>query len=218
VTLCLVDDGSSDGTRRVLEDVARTSPGRVVVLTGRARTGKAEAVRHGILHGLSHSEAGLLGYWDADMATPLAELDVLMSACTTDRIAAIGSRVKRLGTRITRSLVRHYLGRTFATFASITLRLPVYDSQCGAKVFRRDAAAAGFTDAFLTKWLFDVEILARLRNRYGLEGVAQAIIEVPLNEWTHVGGSKLRLRHYLIAPLDLWRIARAYNHGLGRRS
>ena len=213
VVLCLVDDGSNDDTRRVLDDVARQCPGHVTVLGCKENQGKAEAVRQGILHGLSHSDAPLVGYWDADLSTPLSEIQLLVAAITgrEDCIAAIGSRVKRLGARITRSAVRHYLGRVFATCASETLRLPVYDSQCGAKLFRRDAAIVAFTDAFESTWLFDVELLARLRNHFGAGRVSQAIAEVPLMTWTHVSGSKLRVKHYLRAPLDLWRIARRYN-------
>jgi dolichyl-phosphate beta-glucosyltransferase len=212
VTICLVDDGSNDGTRAVLERVAGACPGQVVVLADRANTGKAEAVRQGVLRG-AQSGAALFGYWDADLSTPLSELDLLSGAMveSPDRIAAIGSRVKRLGTNITRSLVRHYLGRVFATFASITLRLPVYDSQCGAKLFRRDAAEVAFADPFVSSWLFDVEVLARLRNHFGADGALRQILEVPLGEWKHVDGSKLKPRHYVAAPLELWRIARRYN-------
>lgn len=216
VTVCLVDDGSADGTRTVLEGLAGVCPDQVVVLGDRARTGKAEAVRQGVLLG-TQSGASLFGYWDADLSTPLSELDLLSNAlaASPDRIAAIGSRVKRLGTNITRSLVRHYLGRVFATFASITLRLPVYDSQCGAKLFRRDAAEIAFAEPFVSSWLFDVEVLARLRNHFGAEGALRHILEVPLGEWTHVDGSKLRPRHYVVAPLELLRIARRYNRSNG---
>lgn len=217
VTACLVDDGSEDGTREILDQLAAACPAQVVVLGDRTRTGKAEAVRQGIRLGLARSPAEFLGYWDADLATPLTEVDLLSAALAESpaRLATIGARVKRLGTRITRSLIRHYLGRVFATFASIVLRLPVYDSQCGAKLFRRDAADVAFAEPFVSAWLFDVEVIARIRNHFGMEGALRQILEVPLDEWTHVDGSKLRPRHYLAAPLELWRIARRYN---GRRA
>ena len=213
VALCLVDDGSRDGTRGVLDALAAGFPEQVTVLACDGNQGKAEAVRLGVLHGLSHPQAAIFGYWDADLSTPLSEIDLLVRTLEArhDSIAAMGCRVKRLGADITRSAMRHYLGRVFATFASITLRLPVYDSQCGAKLFRRDAAAIAFTERFESGWLFDVEILARLRNHFGAPRVLQSVVEVPLQLWTHRDGSKLRARHYVLAPLDLWRIARRYN-------
>ncbi len=221
VAICLVDDGSRDGTPGVLDAVAAEFPGQVTVLTCPGNQGKAEAVRLGILHGLSQSRAAIFGYWDADLSTPLSEVDLLMRTLDArdDSIAALGCRVRRLGAAITRSAVRHYLGRVFATFASITLRLPVYDSQCGAKLFRRDAAETAFAEPFVSAWLFDVEVLARLRNQFGAEAALRHILEVPLGEWTHVDGSKLRPRHYIAAPLELWRIARRYNRaGRAERS
>ena len=213
VSLCLVDDGSSDGTRAVLERLAASVPGQIRVLAPGRNQGKAEAVRQGVLLGLSDMSIDLVGFLDADMSTPLPELVPMIDACRSapDRLAAIGSRIKRLGARITRRGVRHYSGRVFATFASITLRLPVYDSQCGAKIFRRDPAAIAFADPFVSRWLFDVEVLARLRNHYPDQDLTETIIEVPLREWTDIGPSKVKPWHFLLAPAELWRIARKYN-------
>lgn len=213
VGMCLVDDGSRDGTGAALDGIATTYPSQVIVLASDGNRGKAEAVRMGVLAGLARSAAPRLGYWDADLSTPLSEIDLLTGALDAREgsIAAIGSRVKRLGADVTRSAVRHYLGRVFATFASITLRLPVYDSQCGAKLFCRDAARIAFTEPFESRWLFDVEVLARLRNHYGVDRMLRDVLEVPLQTWTHLDGSKLRLRYYLTAPLALARIARRYN-------
>jgi hypothetical protein len=119
---------------------------------------------------------------------------------------ALGSRVKRLGSEIDRNATRHNLGRVFSTLASQMFDLPVYDSQCGAKLFRADVAGVLFGEPFVTKWLFDVELLVRLRRHLGAKGFLEGSIEVPLTAWKEMGGSKLRLSHMVRVPVDLLRI------------
>jgi glycosyltransferase involved in cell wall biosynthesis len=219
VTICFVDDGSSDGTRATLEGVRAQAPQAVQVLVLPVNGGKAEAVRQGVLHAAASHRFALIGYWDADLSTPLRELPALLRAfeanpsCTL----AMGARVRRLGSNIRRSASRHYVGRVFSTVASLLLKLPVYDSQCGAKVVRADFVDVLFGDPFLTKWIFDVEILARLRNYLGPAPVLGAVSEVPLMEWSEVGGSKLRFAHMVKVPLELMRISAHYQRTTGAR-
>ena len=213
VTICFVDDGSSDGTLARIDAIKERAPNAVIALSLPVNSGKAEAVRQGVLFAASLNRFALIGYWDADMSTPLTELTGMLRvfdanpSCTL----AMGSRIKRLGSHIHRSALRHYLGRVFSTTASLLLNLPVYDSQCGAKVVRADVVPVLFHDPFLTKWVFDVEILARLRNLIGRDSVLGAVTEVPLNVWIEIGGSKLRLSHVARVPMELLRIARRYN-------
>lgn len=131
----------------------------------------------------------------------------------------MGARVQLLGRRIERRALRHYTGRIFATAASLTLRLPVYDTQCGAKLFRaRDTVRTIFGEPFSTRWIFDVEILARLaqhRRLSGEGGIQDLVYELPLREWVHVPGSKLTLGAYVRAGLDLLHIHRRYMRGAG---
>ncbi len=192
----LVDDGSSDGTAAMLGAVADRSGGRAAVLHLALNGGKAEAVRTGMLAALDGG-ADIVAYFDADLATPVAELVRLVDALQADasRSVVLASRVGLLGHTIDRRLSRHYLGRLYATAASLTLRVPVYDTQCGAKVFRaspalRQAVARPFPDP----WSFDVELLARLLHPgVGVEPVAaDAVLEVPLRVWRDVAGSKVR--------------------------
>jgi glycosyltransferase involved in cell wall biosynthesis len=215
-SVCLVDDGSSDGTLAVIESLKARCPERIVALSLGRNRGKAEAVRQGVMHARASSRAfGVLGYWDADLSTPLDEMDRLITAldASPDRRLALGCRVKRLGSSIDRRATRHYLGRIFSTLSSQLLHLPVYDSQYGAKVFRADITEAIFADPFITHWLFDVEILVRLRRHLGAEPFLQAAVEVPLNAWIEVGGSKLRLSHMAKVPFELLKIRSKY----GRR-
>ena len=211
-TLCFVDDGSRDATRAMLSALRDERPGRILVLELTPNGGKAEAVRAGVRHACSQGHWPILGYWDADLSTPLSEVARLLEPFPGDANLqlALGSRVKRLGSQIERRVARHVLGRLFAACASAVLGLSVYDSQCGAKLFRREMVPVFFGDPFLTRWLFDLEILVRLRNTVGIKAMHSAR-EVPLNEWREVGGSKLGLGAMGGVPLELLRIRRHYN-------
>ena len=212
VSLCLVDDGSRDGTLAVLRNLQAQRPDRVLVVSVSPNGGKAEAVRAGVRHAYAAGPWPCIGYWDADLSTPLSEVDHLHAALLANPECrlAMGSRVKRLGSNIDRRIARHVLGRIFAACASVILGLSVYDSQCGAKLFRRDTVDVFFAQPFLTRWLFDLEMLVRLRNAIGLEGM-NAACEVPLSRWTEVGGSKLGLGAMVGVPLELLRIRAGYN-------
>ncbi len=171
-------------------------------------------MRQGVLAAIDEG-CDLAGYWDADLATPLAVIprfcDLL--AARPEVAIVMGARVKLLGRRIERWEVRHYLGRVFATAASMTLRLAVYDTQCGAKLFRATPETRRlFAEPFLTRWVFDVELLMRFvrgREAAGLDPAA-AIYEWPLDEWRDVPGSKVRAWDFFRAFVELMRIARKY--------
>ncbi|OIQ49038.1 Poly-beta-1,6-N-acetyl-D-glucosamine synthase [Pseudodesulfovibrio hydrargyri] len=212
VHLCMVDDGSADGTLALLSAFAESHPGRVTVLRHDLNRGKAEAVRTGVLHGLDNTGHQRLGYWDADLATPLDELSLFERETerTPDWDILMGCRHQRLGTKIRRKKTRHYTGRVFATMVSQLLDLPVYDTQCGAKIFRRDVIGSLFSRPFRTTWIFDVELLARYIAAKGREAALERIREVPLDRWTDVGGSKLSPAAYLKAIGDLFILSRTY--------
>jgi dolichyl-phosphate beta-glucosyltransferase len=203
VDVLLVDDGSTDATLAVLRDLSRRHPGRIEVMALPGNRGKAEAVRAGLGRALA-SGAGVVAYADADMATPASEilrlLDVLFAAGAS---AVLGARIAFLGADIRRRQGRHYLGRVFATLASAVLRGSVYDTQCGAKVFRAGAALeAAVAEPFHSRWAFDVELIGRLAAQAG--GVkAAGIIEEPLRRWGDIEGSKIRPLQMVRAGLDL---------------
>jgi dolichyl-phosphate beta-glucosyltransferase len=212
LTYCFVNDGSSDGTAAMLAGLAAKMPDRILALNLPSNAGKAEAVRQGMLHVIKTQRFAVVGYWDADLATPLSELTPMLDTLARKPACQLilGSRWRRLGGDIERSPVRHALGRVFATIASLLLDLPVYDSQCGAKVCRAATAATLFAESFSTRWLFDVELLARLRNHAGAGAMADAIIELPLTRWRDVGGSRLGLRQMAATPAGFVAIYRRY--------
>jgi len=219
--LLFVDDGSTDRTADVLTDLVREVPHRIRAIRLTANQGKAGAVRAGILVALA-GEPTFAGFWDADLATPLSAIERFVAALDArpHLVGAIGARVKLLGTSIERSAVRHYLGRVFATVASLVLRLAVYDTQCGAKLFRNGPLLRAALGApFRSRWAFDVELLARLEQaaqRAGPRPAGDLVIELALDEWRDVGGSKLAPHAMARAALDLAFVRRNARRDVGR--
>jgi dolichyl-phosphate beta-glucosyltransferase len=210
VRLLLVDDGSSDGTRARLEALAAERPASIRVLGLDANVGKGEAVRRGLREALAHG-ADVVGYADADLATPGEELLRLRDELVRRELEVVtGARVKLVGVDIDRKAMRHYLGRVFATCAALVLRTPYYDTQCGAKLFRTSALLERALDQpFRSRWAFDVELLGRLIAGIGGEpGLdLSRLRELPLETWIDVGESKLRPGGMVRAGLELARIA-----------
>lgn len=206
----LVDDGSTDGTPKRLHEIAAGRPGSIEVVELTPNAGKGEAVRIGLLAGLD-GRAQIVAYCDADFAAPPAEIARLIGIvrARSDLDVLIGSRVGLLGHDIRRSLARHYLGRLFATASSLALRLQVYDTQCGAKVMRATPTLRrALAEPFRSRWAFDVELLARLvRPRDGHGIPAGALLEVPLESWRDVGGSRLDAPGAALAVVELARLA-----------
>jgi glycosyltransferase involved in cell wall biosynthesis len=215
VRFVLVNDGSRDATGERLAQMHARAPDAFDVLDLPRNGGKAEAVRNGMLRAFEQG-CDLAGYWDADLATPLAEIprfsDVL--ARVPDVLVVFGARVRLLGRSIARHAVRHYLGRVFATTASLLLRLPIYDTQCGAKLFRvTPLTRALFAQPFEVGWTFDVELIARLiriRRQLGQADAARLIYELPLETWQDVAGSKVRALDFARALLEMLRVYRRY--------
>ncbi|HEY7305059.1 MAG TPA: glycosyltransferase [Bryobacteraceae bacterium] len=213
--ILFVDDGSHDNTLGVLQQLQHGYEDRTAILACRPNRGKGEAVRSGILHALDTFRPEIVGFWDADLATPLDTvyrfLHILDSRPDIEMV--FGSRVKLLGRDVRRRAMRHYLGRVFATAASVMLRLPIYDTQCGAKLFRVGSHTRQlFADPFLSKWVFDVEIIARYLQLHDgdTKQLERIIYEYPLETWIDMTGSKVRPADFFTAFWDVLRIRQKY--------
>lgn len=201
-----VNDCSTDSTLDLLKKNLNKN---MFLLNLEKNHGKGEAVRRGMLHIQSMPEfnqVDWVGYWDADLATPLAELNnfILFKNTFYPKAEAIfGSRIVRMGSLIKRSYKRSIMGRFFATFVGITLGIVAYDSQCGAKLFRRDIINKYFKEPFISRWIFDVEILLRMRQKN--------VAEYPLFEWEDVSGGSLKIASTVVPVLrDIMRLRKKY--------
>jgi len=160
--------------------------------------------------------ADYVGFWDADLATPLSDIASFVRVLDTKRSidVVVGTRIRLLGHRIERQTVRYWLGRVFARTASLALGLPIFDTQCGAKLFR---VTSRFEPAlqrpFVSRWIFDVEIFARLimANRAARHvELSRGVYEFPLDAWRDVAGSTLKSFDFFKAAIELARIYWTY--------
>ena len=164
-----VDDGSDDDTHQLVQQLADKFPESVSAMSLPKNVGKAEAVRVGVLNVLK-GNPDYVAYWDADLSTSLNEIELFKAFLESHQQAVflMGSRVKLHGsTIIIRNESRHYIGRIVATIISSLLKLAVYDTQCGAKFIKASDANYIFEFPFISRWIFDVEIIFRILQKYG---------------------------------------------------
>lgn len=214
IFLLFVNDGSNDGTQAVLEDLKSRAHGNIEVLDLKNNVGKAEAVRQGIHYILKKPDIKFVGFLDADLSTPFAEFEHLLELIASRKNIKMisGSRIRRMGANIERRAFRHYAGRIIATIAGLFIvKIPAYDTQCGAKIFTAEHAQAVFKDSFISRWLFDMEIYCRSIIILGYENCLKSIYEFPLNEWKHVENSKITLKSMLNLPFEMMKIYLKYS-------
>lgn len=205
IRFVMVDDGSRDRTSDLLASLAASRPRQFELLQLDENRGKAEAVRRGMVHAL-HTASGYVGFIDADLAAPLEEVPRMIDVLDRRREvrAVVGSRLHLAGHAIRRRPLRRLLGRCFAAVATTLLGLPLRDTQCGLKLFRADDGMRRlFVDPFRSRWIFDVELLARLIAHEGLEAAVEQVYELPLERWSEVAGSKLRSGDFVKAVGEL---------------
>jgi len=189
----VVDDGSRDGTAALVESYAsRSSAVRLVRNPG--NRGKGYAVRHGMKE--ARGEWRLIT--DSDLSAPIEELDKLVAAAKKDgALIAIGSRaLDRSLVSVHQPMGREISGRFFNFVMRVCTGLPFMDTQCGFKLFHRQAAEIIFPRQQLDGFGFDVEDLF-IAKCHRLKAV-----EVPVR-WANVEGTRVSLMSGVKAFLDL---------------
>lgn len=208
--LCFVNDGSTDRTLEVLNELSKGREDYISVYNCEKNGGKAEAVRQGVLHLAKNSELDYIGFLDADLSTDFKDFDDLVKTIqTTDYKIVSGSRISRMGANITKQSTRELISMTINYIIQKILGMKFKDTQCGAKIIDKDVIPMLFKDKFITRWLFDVEMFLRLKKKFG-EEAKQLVCEQPLKRWVHADGSKLSMRDSLKIGTQLFRIATYY--------
>lgn len=201
VILYFINDGSTDDTGEVLKRLYQQSNGKILYYQLESNVGKGEAIRQGILLALEH-QPDFIGYLDADLSTPLSEFKRLVDlGIQKEADVVFGSRIKTANTNIKRSVLRHYIGRFIATIIDTHFRFGIYDTQCGAKVFKVTSLLQVMQQPFLTSWFFDVEVFCRLRNMKKLNWH-----EEPLLIWDNKSQSKLNIFSFPLVCKELFRL------------
>ncbi|SNR69764.1 DNA-binding response regulator, OmpR family, contains REC and winged-helix (wHTH) domain [Maribacter sedimenticola] len=209
--LCFVNDGSTDNTLSVLQELQNGSENNISVYNCEKNGGKAEAVRQGMLHLAKDTQLDYIGFLDADLSTDFRDFDDLVSTLDQSDFKIVsGSRMSRMGADITKESARKIISKTINLIIRTILRMPFNDTQCGAKVMERSVVPLLFNKPFITKWLFDVEMFIRMRKHYGKTEAKKLICEQPLKRWIHADGSKLSMKDSVKIVGQLAKIAFVY--------
>lgn len=208
VDILFANDGSTDQTLKVLGKVIEKRPSFRVFSAPR-NGGKAKVIQLAFLEAerLDWLKSyDWIGFWDADLATPLSEIENFLKyqkLFSPNSLALFGCRLSRYGAKIERSTLRHYLSRIFVTFTDFLLGIKAYDSQCGAKLFHRSIARQAFGESYISKWIFDLEIILRVG--------AENVLEIPVFNWMEIPGSKMRIGRESFRVLnDIFKIRSHY--------
>lgn len=195
--IIVVDDGSTDATRSIVENLTQSIGSLRLIHLSPPNVGKGHAIKRGVLS----SRGNLVLLSDADLSTPLQEVEKLMTFMKRGYDIAIGSRgLSASDIRVRQPWYREGMGKIFNFIVRLLVTNSIADTQCGFKLFKGDVARTLFKMNRITGFSFDVEILFLAeRNGYTIQ-------EVPV-QWFHAPDSKVRLiRDPFFMLIDLIKI------------
>lgn len=198
----MVDDGSTDSSRQLLAKLEQeTSTIKVLLLD--KNVGKAEAIRQGFNFAKDY-KLSFLGFADSDEATPFSELSRVIGHCKgLKNFFLIASRVKEKSSQIKRRKLRLIASFFFKFIVTKSTGVMVEDPQCGCKFMSIEIANDLFDRPFISRWLFDVELLFRFKKLKINKDENYNVENIRLKEWTDIPNGKLKLKDFLIAPFGL---------------
>ena len=214
VLLLFVNDGSTDNTLSVLRGLQMKCPANVSIHHIKINVGKAEAVRQGIMYVYNCYNIPLIGFLDADLATNPEEW-MFMAKYHDDHhqfAAIVGSRIQRLGANISRDNARSFFSKLISYLIQKLLSVNFQDTQCGAKIFQRELVPYLFGKKYISSWLFDIEILFRIQQKFGKNALQYGVLEYPLLDWHEIGDSRIKMKHMVRIPYHLYQIYLKYRY------
>jgi len=209
IVLCFVNDGSKDPTRSALASLKEVVHDNISIYNLSENAGKADAVRSGALFLYEETEVETIGFLDADLSTSFEEYRDLLKTHgdSKGRIKIVfGSRNMKGEGEIKRNPLRKIFSDIIKMLIFLISRMKIADTQCGAKVFDRSLIPLIYRKLFFSRWLFDIEILLRLRHQIGKRKLLNMFCEQPLANWVHMDGSKLSAKDAVMIPWNLLKI------------
>ncbi len=196
IEIIIVEDGSLDGTKEIAESLTKRYE-NVILISGSKRSGKGLAIKRG----LEISKGDAVGFLDADESIGIKDLKNLLDALSeVDVGAVIASRWLKASKIIKKQpLRRRIASRVFNILIRVIFNLPFKDTQCGAKVFRKDLIKDILSEIKANGFEFDVELLWKLKKR------GYKIKEIPIT-WKHEEKSSFKLSYAPQMLLSLLKI------------
>ena len=203
-----VNDGSTDGTAKLINNNIIANTANAYLIAFENNLGKGNAIRKTLQ--VIKKEYELYGFIDADLQIPLEQISRLQKALVKDSsLVAKTSRNIRAGLK--KFQIRSFISISMVMVANGILKLQprIKDSQCGCKMFKAEVLNICFEKEFISGWLFDIEILLRLREAY--PNARDRVVEVPVGLLEKSENSNIVLSQNFRLVAELIKINARYN-------
>ena len=205
-----VDDGSTDGSVSVIKnEIISKNPLNSFIMQLKKNLGKGTAVRLGLFEAQKYNY-DYYAFIDSDLQIPLDQVWRLHQILRKEG-ALVGLSVRNRLRDYRSNKARFFLSVSFSKLVNYILKLKprLLDTQCGCKIFKEEIINLGFNQPFISGWLFDLEVLMRLRN--SVPSFRNKIVEVKLVQLNKSNNSKLRWTNNIELFRELYRINKKYN-------